>query len=109
MNIKYRYEGEGEVAFLSAKRQDPRNKTNLMKFVTLCHDAQLVWFYQVSNPPCLTVLAAKSEDYTTAPQHLYDSNVIIYQVKVSSSQMNATKILHKIRWSFSYEVKQIGL
>ena len=38
--------------------------------MTSCHDAQVVGSYQVSNPLRLTVLAAKSEDYTTAPQNL---------------------------------------
>eukprot|EP00112_Aurelia_sp_Birch-Aquarium-sp1_P011314 Seg238.5 transcript_id=Seg238.5/GoldUCD/mRNA.D3Y31 product="hypothetical protein" pseudo=true protein_id=Seg238.5/GoldUCD/D3Y31 len=36
----------------------------------MCHDAQVVRSYLVSNPLRLTVLAAKSQDYTTAPQHL---------------------------------------
>ena len=36
--------------------------------VTPCHEAQEVGPYQVSNPLCLTVMAVKSEDYTTAPQ-----------------------------------------
>ena len=37
-----------------------------------CHDTQVVAPYRVSNPLRLTVLAAKSEDYTTAPQHFHD-------------------------------------
>ena len=37
---------------------------------TPCHDAQVVGPYRDSNPLRLTILAAMSEDYTTAPQHL---------------------------------------
>ena len=35
-----------------------------------CHYAQVVMLYLVSSPVCLTVLAAKSEDFTTASQQL---------------------------------------
>ena len=35
-----------------------------------CYDAQVVGSYRVSNPFRLTFLAAKSEDYASAPQHL---------------------------------------
>ena len=61
-------EGEGEVAFFSAKRWDRRNRADLIESATPCHDAQV---YRDSNPLRLTVLAAISEDYTTAPQHLH--------------------------------------
>ena len=61
-------EGEGEVAFFSAKRWDRRNRADLIESATPCHDAQVVGPYR--NPLRLTVLAAMSEDYTTAPQHL---------------------------------------
>ena len=75
---KYIYtEGEGEVAFFSAKRWDRRNRADLIKSATPCHDAQVVGPYQDSNPLRLTILAAMSEDYTTAPQHLpYCNNVV---------------------------------
>ena len=63
-------EGEGEVAFFSAKRWDRRNGVDLIESATPCHDAQVVGPYRDSNPLRLTVLAAMSEDYTTAPQHL---------------------------------------
>ena len=63
-------EGEGEVAFFSAKRWDRRNRADLIESATPCHDAQVVGLYRDSNPLRLTVLAALSEDYTTAPQHL---------------------------------------
>ena len=63
-------EGEGEVAFFSAKCWDRRNKADLIESATPCHDAQLVGPYRDSNPLRLTVLAAMSEDYTTALQHL---------------------------------------
>ena len=63
-------EGEGEVAFFSAKRWDLRNRVDLIESATPCHDAQVVGPYRDSNPLRLTVLAAVSEDYTTAPQHL---------------------------------------
>ena len=63
-------EGEGEVAFFSAKRWDRRNRADLIESATPCHDALVVGSYRDSNPLRLTVLAAMSEDYTTAPQHL---------------------------------------
>ena len=63
-------EGEGEVAFFSAKRWDRRNRADLIESATPCHDALVVGPYRDSNPLCLTVLVAMSEDYTTAPQHL---------------------------------------
>ena len=63
-------EGEGEVAFFSAKRWDRRSRTDLIESATPCHDAQVVGPYRDSNPLHLTILAAMSEDYTTAPQHL---------------------------------------
>ena len=63
-------EGEGEVAFFSAKRWDRRNRADLIESATPCHDAQVMGLYRDSNPLRLTVLAAMSEDYTTALQHL---------------------------------------
>ena len=65
-------EGEGEVAFFSAKRWDRRNRADLIESATPCHDAQVMGLYRDSNPLRLTVLAAMSEDYTTAPQHLQE-------------------------------------
>ena len=63
-------EGEGEVAFFSAKRWDRRNRADLIESATPCHDAQMMGLYRDSNPLRLTILAAMSEDYTTAPQQL---------------------------------------
>ena len=51
-------EGEGEVAFFSAKRWDRRNRVDLIESATPCHDAQVVGPYRDSNPLRLTVLAA---------------------------------------------------
>ena len=68
-------EGEGEVAFFSAKRWDRRNRADLIESATPCHDAQVVGLYRGSNPLRLTILAAMSEDYTTAPQHLQISAI----------------------------------
>ena len=65
-------EGEGEVAFFSAKRWDRRNRADLIESATPCHDAQVVGLYRDSNPLRLTILAAMSEGYTTAPQHLQE-------------------------------------
>ena len=59
-------EGEFEVAFFSAKRWDRRNRADLIESAIVCHDAQLVGSYRVSNPLRLTVLATKSEVHTTA-------------------------------------------
>ena len=63
-------ECEGEVAVFSAKRWDRRNRADLIESATPCHDAQVVRSYRGSSPLHLTVLASKSEDYITAPQHL---------------------------------------
>ena len=63
-------EGKGEVAVFSAEHWDCRSSKALIESATPCHDAQVVRPYRVSNPLRLTVLASKSEDYTTAPQHL---------------------------------------
>ena len=37
-----KHEGEGEVAFFSAKRWDRRNRADLIESATPCHDAQVV-------------------------------------------------------------------
>ena len=74
-------EGEGEVAFFSAKRWDRRNRANLIESATPCHDAQVVGPYQDSNPLRLTILAAMSKDYTTAPQHLQFSWLFRFDTK----------------------------
>ena len=62
--------GECVVAFFSAMRWDRRNRADLIESATPCHDTQEVGSYRVSSPLCLTVLAAKSEDHTAAPQHM---------------------------------------
>ena len=64
------FSNEGEVAFFSAKRWDRRYRADLIESTNPCHGAQVVGSYRDSNPLRLTVLAAMSEDYTTAPQHL---------------------------------------
>ena len=46
--------GEGEVAFFSAKRWDRRNRADLIESATPCHDAQVVGPYRDSNPLRLT-------------------------------------------------------
>ena len=60
--IKLVGEGEGEVAFFSAKRWDRRNRPDLIESVTPCHDAPVVGSYLGSNPHNLTVLTSKSEE-----------------------------------------------
>ena len=70
MQVTRSSKGEGEVTFFSAKRWDRRNRANLIESSTLRHDAQVVGSYRASNPLPLTILAAKSEDYTTAPHQL---------------------------------------
>ena len=57
-------------AFVSVKLWDRRNRADLVEPATPCHDAQVVGSCRVSNPLRLTTLAAKSVDFTTAPQHL---------------------------------------
>ena len=82
-------EGVGEVAFFSAKGEDRRNRADLIESATPCHDAQVVGPYWDSNPLRLTVLAAMSEDYTTAPQHLQEISLSISnnQLKISRFQL----------------------
>ena len=63
------FKGEVEVAVFSAS-WDRRNSEVLIESASPCHEAPMVGPYQVSNPLRLTVLTAKSEDYTTAPPHL---------------------------------------
>ena len=58
--------------FFSAKRWDRRNRVDPIESGTPCHDAQVVGPYRDSNPLRLTVLAAMSEDYTTAPKDLQE-------------------------------------
>ena len=77
-------ESEGEVAFFSAKRWDGRNGVDFIEYATSCHDAQVMGSYRVSSPICLTALVAKSDDYTTAPQHLQVISLI-----VSTASMHA--------------------
>ena len=86
-------EGEGEVAFFSAKRWDRRNRVDLIESATPCHDAQVVGPYRDSNPLRVTVLAAMSEDYTTAPQHLHGASLSCENV--SFTQINAL-----LQWDF---------
>ena len=62
--------GEGNFASVSAKHWDSTNVTGLIELATPCHDGQMVGSNQISSPLRLTVLAAKSCDYTTAPQQL---------------------------------------
>ena len=63
-------EGEGEFAVFSAKPQDRKYRAGLFESATPCHDALVVGSYWVSSPVRLTVLAGKSDDYTTARQPL---------------------------------------
>ena len=62
---------KGEVAFFSANHWDHRNRADLIESATPFRDANVAGFYQVSNTLRLTVLAAKSEDYTTEQQHFH--------------------------------------
>ena len=88
MEPPYAVTGEGEVAFFSAKRWDRRNRADLIESAIPYHDAQVVGSYWVSNPFHQTVLAAMSEDYYMAPQHLqtdaFESNFIVCCREVST-------------------------
>ena len=66
--VDLEYTNRREVAFFSARRWDRRNRADLIESATPYHDAQVVGIYRDSNPLRLTILAAMSEDYTTAPQ-----------------------------------------
>ena len=68
--IKTKGEGEGKVAFFSAKRWDRRNRADVI--ANPCDDAHVVGPYLNSNPLSLAVMAVMSYDYTTAPQHRQD-------------------------------------
>ena len=54
----------------SAPKVNRRNRADLIGSATPCREAQVVGPYRDSNPLRQTVLAAMSEDCTTAPQHL---------------------------------------
>ena len=54
----------------SAKRQDPGRSQTLISSAIPCHDSQVVGLYQLSCPVRLIFLAAMSEDYTNALEHL---------------------------------------
>ena len=43
---------------------------DIIESATPCHDAQVIKSYRESNQLCLTVPAAKSKNYTTAPQSI---------------------------------------
>ena len=87
----------GEVAFFSAKRWDRRNRADLIESATPCHDARVVGPYRDSNPLRLTILAAMSEDYTTAPQHAGENNgstiasIVLAKVARGRSSPRTTK------------------
>ena len=82
------FEGEGEVAVFCAKRWDSRSNEALTESMTPYHEAQVVGPYWVSNPLRLTVQTAKSEDYTSVPQHLYvcverSEEILVHQLNSS--------------------------
>ena len=56
---RYIGEGEGEVAFFSAKRWDRRNRADLIESATPCHGAQVVGPYRDSNPLTLQISALR--------------------------------------------------
>ena len=60
---------EGEVAVSAPSTGITEVAKALIESATPCHDTQVVGSYQVSSH--VIVLASKSEDYTTAPQHLH--------------------------------------
>ena len=61
-----------EIGRLKVTRLTHTCAVSALLSATLCHDAQILGLYGVSSSIHLTVLAAKLEDYTTAPQHLLD-------------------------------------
>ena len=80
-NAKEKGEGEDEVAFFSDKCWDCRYRADLIESATPCHDAHVVGSYWVSNPLRLTILVAKSEDYTAAPKHLQKAHIASHFTK----------------------------
>ena len=54
---------------------------DLRDFTTPRHEAQLVGFFLGSHPVRLTVLAAKSEDYTSTPQLLLN-NIVVWLIGI---------------------------
>ena len=57
-------------SFFKCQALDCSSRADLIESMAPCHDAQVVGFFQVSNPFPLTVLAAMSEDYNVVPQHV---------------------------------------
>ena len=61
---------ESEFAASSTERWDRSNRADLIESTTACHDAQVpgLGLYFASNHVHLTVLVAKSDDYTAGFQ-----------------------------------------
>ena len=74
-----------KLCFFSAKNWDGRNRADLIGSATPFHDTEVVGPYLDLNPLCLTVLAAMSEDYTTAPQHLHANLTSTTSTPITSS------------------------
>ena len=74
-------------------------KPSLIENTTPCHDAQVVGSYWVSNSLRLTILIAKSEDCTTAPQHPQKSERDITDIYVKQCSEKGKKY-HKIYVKF---------
>ena len=66
-----------ESAVFSAQRWDRRDNEDVIESATPCHRVQVVEPYRASSPVCLTVQAAKPEDYAIASQHLLTLNTIV--------------------------------
>ena len=92
-------EGEGEVAFFSAKRWDRRNRADLIESATPCHDAQVVGPYRNSNPLRLTVLAAMSEAGSAEGQRITPRRHNTFKGGCIPSKNNfRRKKNNKLRW-----------
>ena len=81
---------------------------DVIKSATPCHDAQVAGLYRDSNPLCLTIMAAASEDYTTAPQHLLSKVGINFIVDVIPPFYSVTQASLMINKSFFIVTRWTG-
>ena len=94
-------EGGGEVAIFSTQSWDHRSKEDLIEYRTLRDDAKVVGLYLELNPVRLTILMEKSEDYTTAPEHLQCRSLKLLMAKLPliSHEIFYGRYFTRVQWN----------
>ena len=70
---------EGEDLVFSVKYWHRRSREGLIESAAPCHDTKVMGVERGSNCIRLTVLAAKSDDYTIVSRHSYVNNGLVHQ------------------------------